>query len=493
MSDPTFGIAITRVDSEPRSAVASDLSVIGLVGTAPLANSVTFPLNDPVLIYSDDAAAVQALGASGSLIKQIELINAQLGELQAAAKIVIVRVEEGDDDRATIGNIVGSSSLKSGNHALRLAGTKLGVVPRLIGVPGFTHQRETGVEAVGVNNPGVGFTSVPGVTFSGGGGTGAAGIAVLGTGSDAGKVVGVQVTNPGQGYTSAPTIAFVGGGGTGAEATASIADLANAVCVALPEVLNSILAHAVVSGPHSTAVAYSDWRETLNNFRLIPVETWVKVGANADLVDSVGGVLGIAVRRDHEKKGLPFWSWANQPMYGIVAPNRYIEFSLTDGATEGQQILAENGGVILRGEAGIETAISSGGFMFVGTDNAGDDELWRFYHTTRGRDYIHLMLLKTLRSYLGRFNITGQTIEAIVQTVKSGLRDLQADDAILGYTAGFERNQNSAEQLRQGKFTITFKAEEAPVLRYLGVRSARYRPALDALLDDLLVQLDANV
>jgi len=34
-------------------------------------------------------------------------------------------------------------------------------------------------------------------------------------------------------------------------------------------------------------------------------------------------------------------------------------------------------------------------------------------------------------------------------------------------------------------------AEEAPVLRYLGIQSARYRPALDALLDDLLAQVGA--
>lgn len=493
MSDPTFGIAITRLDNEPRPAVASDLSVVGLVGTAPAANETFFPLNDPIMIYSDSAVAIQALGATGSLAKQIELINAQLGELQAAAQIVIVRVEEGVNEDDTIENLVGNAALQTGVHALRIAGPKLGVVPRLIGVPGFTHQRKTGVSSAIVNNPGSAYTSPPVVAFTGGGGLGAMGTAVLGTGTDAGKVVGITITNPGSGYTSAPTIGLTGGGGSGAAATTTIADLANAVCAALPAVLNATLAHAVVSGPGTTLLDFTDWRETLNSERLIPQETWVKVGTNGDVVDGVGAVLGIAVRRDHEKNGLPFWSWANQPVYGIVGPSRYIDFSLTDGATEGQQILAQNGGVILRGEAGVETSIASGGFMYVGTDNAGDDENWRFYNVTRGRDYIHLMFLKTLRSFLGRFNITAQTIESIVQTMKTGLRDLQADDAILGYTAGFERDQNNAEQLRLGKFVVTFKAEEAPVLRQLGIRSAKYRPALDALLNDLLVQLDANV
>ena len=31
-----------------------------------------------------------------------------------------------------------------------------------------------------------------------------------------------------------------------------------------------------------------------------------------------------------------------------------------------------------------------------GTDNAGEDDLWRFYNVTRGRDYIHLMFLRKL-------------------------------------------------------------------------------------------------
>ena len=101
------------------------------------------------------------------------------------------------------------------------------------------------------------------------------------------------------------------------------------------------------------------------------------------------------------------------------------------------------------------------------------------------------MFLRTLRFYLGRFNLTGQTIQAVLNTMGFAMRDLKADGDILGYEVKFTRDQNSAEELRQGRFTINFAAEEAPVLRYLGIQSARYRPALDALLDDLLAQVDA--
>jgi len=414
MSDPTFGISITRIDNEPRPAVWSDMSVVGLIGTAPGADPELFPADVPVFLYSDEATKRTALGTTGTLPQALTLINAQLGEFQVAAKVVVVRVAEGDTIEETIANIVGDG-IATGLEAFIQAGPVLGVIPRLIGAPGFTSQR---------------------------------------TGSNA-----------------------------------------NAVCAALPSVCNRLLAHAIVDGPGSTEQAALDWRETISSARLIPIDPAVRVLSNGEIVVAPmsPAIIGVGVRRDHEKQGRPFHSWANQPVQGIVGPSRPIAFSLTDGATQGQRLLSNNIGVLLRGEMGVETAIASGGFVFVGTDNAGEDDLWRFYNVTRGRDYIHLMFLRTLRFYLGRFNITGQTVQAVLNTMNFALRDLKADGDILGYEVKFTRDQNSPEQLRLGRFTINFAAEEAPVLRYLAIQSARYRPALDALLDDLLAQVDAVV
>lgn len=412
MSDPTFGISITRIDNEPRPAVWSDMSVVGLIGTAPAAQADVFPLNTPVFMYSDDAVKRTALGSSGTIPDALSLINAQLGEFQVAAKVVVVRVDEADTPEGTIANIAGDG-ISTGLEAFIQAGPMLGVIPRLLCAPGFTSQRQ---------------------------------------GSNA-----------------------------------------NTVCAALPSVCNRLLAHAVVDGPATTEQAALDWRETLSSSRLIPVDPAVKVmaGSEVAVIPLSPAIIGIGVRRDHEKQGRPFHSWANQSVQGIVGPSRPINFSLTDGATEGQRLLSHNVGVLLRGELGVETAIASGGFVFVGTDNAGEDDLWRFYNVTRGRDYIHLMFLRTLRFYLGRFNITGQTVQAVLNTIGFALRDLKADGDILGYEVKFTRDQNSPEELRQGRFTVNFAAEEAPVLRYLGIQSARYRPALDALLDDLLAQVGA--
>jgi len=77
---------------------------------------------------------------------------------------------------------------------------------------------------VSITSGGSGYTAAPTVTITGGGGTGATGTAVLGTGSFAGEVVSVTITNQGSGYTSAPTITFdnTNSGGSGASGTGRI-------------------------------------------------------------------------------------------------------------------------------------------------------------------------------------------------------------------------------------------------------------------------------
>jgi len=72
------------------------------------------------------------------------------------------------------------------------------------------------VASVTVNSGGSGFTSAPTVSFSGGGGSGAAATATV----SAGNVTAITMTSGGSGYTSTPTVAFSGGGGSSARGTA---------------------------------------------------------------------------------------------------------------------------------------------------------------------------------------------------------------------------------------------------------------------------------
>ena len=79
------------------------------------------------------------------------------------------------------------------------------------------------VQGIRVTNAGTGYTTAPVVAISGGGGSGAAATAVIGTyGASAQTVIGVNITNKGTGYTSTPTVVISGGGGSSAVAVATL-------------------------------------------------------------------------------------------------------------------------------------------------------------------------------------------------------------------------------------------------------------------------------
>lgn len=70
--------------------------------------------------------------------------------------------------------------------------------------------------AIEVTNPGSGYTSLPLVFISGGGGSGAIPVPVL----ENGRVSAIALLSAGHGYTSEPTVTISGGGGSGATARA---------------------------------------------------------------------------------------------------------------------------------------------------------------------------------------------------------------------------------------------------------------------------------
>lgn len=614
MTLPTFGILFNRSSEEPRPVVPSDLSVIGLVLPSDDADPVTFPLNTPVEFNSNDAVYLSDIG-TGPLRAAVNGINDELGDYQVAARVVAVRVSDDEDIDQVIANIIGDQVAGSGIYALLRSGELLGVIPRIIGAPGYTGRFTRSAASVNVSraarsggNTGNGLMTLPDPAYGvdrkngvyvvrniggaraaasapkvgGNTGTGTIGtltadataaigawrvicesqntdggafavlrpdgsfdgIAIVGTAynsaaginftlADAGTdfalgdefVVTVTATTPANGGVfsvvdpdgMALANATVGAPYTGAHVKFTIADgatdyaigdgfdvtvvitggvaEANPICVELPAICSALIAHAVVGGPGTTKQDAIDWRETLNSDRLIPVDNYARIAVGTSTVeeDIAARVMGIGVRRDYFHNGIPSHSWANEPVQGIIGLRRYDAFSLTDGATAAQELLENNIGVVVRGELGVETAIVQSGFIYIGTDNAGDDPLWQFYNVTRMRDYIHLGLLKALRKRLGTSNITPHAVQALQNDIQFFLRDLKADEHILGFRVGFEKDKNSPEELRLGHLRIFFQAEEPPVLRRLTVDSRRYRPALEELLDTLIVQANTLV
>jgi phage tail sheath protein FI len=276
--------------------------------------------------------------------------------------------------------------------------------------------------------------------------------------------------------------------------TATMALGANPVVANMGGVLDGLIAHAIVESSGTSMIADENWRDTINHERIIPVSGGCKIidpiSGDVIVMPISGRYAGLMVAEDF-RTGWPFHSFANRPVQGIVGPARTISFSLTDGSTEGQVLLAANLGILVRGLIGVETAISSGGFNCICTDNAGDNPLWQFYNVKRGSDYINLSLMPSLRVFLGRTNITKQTIVNILATINNFLAYLQAAEQILGFKVNFQGSLNTVEQIRLGRLTVGYQAEPPPVLRRITTMYARYAPAIDAMVADVQSQLNS--
>ncbi|MBH9149111.1 phage tail sheath C-terminal domain-containing protein [Pseudomonas aeruginosa] len=111
-------------------------STIGLVATGDDADPATFPLNVPVLCNSDKLIA--KAGRSGTLRNALMDIYRQAG-----AVVVVVRVASDEEEAPQLANVVGTIDNESGSYsglkALLAAESLVGVRPRLIIAPEFSH------------------------------------------------------------------------------------------------------------------------------------------------------------------------------------------------------------------------------------------------------------------------------------------------------------------------------------------------------------------
>jgi phage tail sheath protein FI len=194
MSKFLHGVEVIEAQSGTRPIKTVKSSVIGVVGTAPFADEEAFPLNTPVLVAgkradaaklvspdnadfkarlqtlrdaaqakavadhkaanggteptADELAAIVAkvektvtdveYGLKGSLVPAIDGIFDQAG-----AVVIVVRVADGDEATVT-SNIIGgvdSEGAYTGMQAFLGAESVVGVAPRILIAPGYTHQK----------------------------------------------------------------------------------------------------------------------------------------------------------------------------------------------------------------------------------------------------------------------------------------------------------------------------------------------------------------
>ncbi|HGM7334731.1 TPA: phage tail sheath C-terminal domain-containing protein [Stenotrophomonas maltophilia] len=141
MTEFLHGVQVVNIDTGARSIAIASSSVIGIVGTAPLADTEAFPINTPVLVTSPSQAAklsAKTGAEAGTLPGALDAIFDQ-----SSAVVVVIRVENGANESATLANVLGGVNAQTGAyegvHALLAAKSIVGVKPRILVAPGFTH------------------------------------------------------------------------------------------------------------------------------------------------------------------------------------------------------------------------------------------------------------------------------------------------------------------------------------------------------------------
>ncbi|MGE4169149.1 MAG: phage tail sheath subtilisin-like domain-containing protein [Candidatus Margulisiibacteriota bacterium] len=440
------GVQVLEIDAGPRPIRTLRSGVIGIVGTAPDADEDIFPLNTPVLVSSRGAATKldtsEEGDQAGTLPKALDSIFDQAGAL-----VVVVRVEEDEDDDETLANILGGVDAQTGQYsgiqALLGAESILGVSPRILCVPGFTHQRTDGaVLTLTKSAGGSGYTSAPTVSLTGGGGTGATATATV----VSGVVTALTITNRGHGYTSAPTVGFSGGGGTGAAGTATVGDIINSVVSELIGIAERLRAVIVADGPNTTDEAAIAYAGDFGSSRVFVIDPWIMaIDGDGELEARPASpcVAGLIAKIDNDK-GF-WWSPSNNTINGISGTARAVDFMLGDA----------NARANVLNEAKVATIIRQDGYRLWGNRTLSSDPLWAFLSVRRTADILQDSLLRAHLWAVDR-NITKTYVQDVVEGVNAYIRDLVAKGALLGGECWADPDLNTPANVQAGKVYFNF-------------------------------------
>ncbi|HDR9259633.1 TPA: phage tail sheath subtilisin-like domain-containing protein [Burkholderia vietnamiensis] len=446
------GVEVLDIDDGERSISVASSSVIGIVGTAPNADPVAFPLNTPVLIAGSrsEAAKLAALSVSidnGTLPDAVDSILKQ-----AKAVIVVIRVDVAQDANAQRALVIGGTDVNgnyTGLQALLSAEHVLGFKPRIIIAPGFTHQRVAdGVSTLTIETPGAGYTDGTYTLVPAGGG-GGAGVQATAT-VKGGEVVSCNLVLNGYHYTQAPTFTMPAAAGTPTTAAvfqATIGIVANPVVGVLQgTILNSLRGIVVADGPGTTdadAIAYAGDFGSKRIYLVDPPVT--KTDANGNNVVSYASpcVAGLIAQSDNAR-GF-WWSPSNQIISGITGTSRPIDFTMGDTTCRAN----------LLNEKNVATIIRQNGFRLWGNRTLSSDPKWKFLCVVRTSDIIADSLQAAHLWAVDR-GITKNYVNDVVDGVKAFLSSLQAKGAILGGDCWADPDLNTPDQIAAGNVAFDF-------------------------------------
>lgn len=469
------GVEVIDIDTGARVITTVRASIIGIVGTAPNADPLAFPLNTPVLIAGSlrEAALLDTVGdGEGTLPSAVDTILDQTG-----AMIVVVRVAEGETDNETLANVLGGVDANTGQyegvHAFLAAESVLGYAPRILIAPGFTHTRVTGGVITLTGAAGSGYTDgTYNLTVTGGtGGSGAAATATI----VGGAVTERTITNSGSAYTVAPTFALPAGAGSGTGATfvATLGTAGNAVVaeiIGIAERLRAVIFADCPNTNDADAIAYAG---DFGSKRVMAVDPKVlKTNSEGNLVTEWGSAVwaGVTAKSDAERGW--WWSPSNREINGIQGTARSIDFKMGDASSRAN----------LLNEKKVSTIIRLDGFRTWGNRTLSSDQKWQFLSTVRTADIIADSLQAAHLWAVDR-GITKNYVTDVTESVNAYLRYLTNIGAILGGTCWADPDLNTADVIASGKIFFDFDFSDVKPAEHITFRSHLVNDYIQSIFD----------
>ena len=152
-----YGVSSKQSEDGFRPVQQVNASAVGMVGDAPEADDSLWPYNTPIRVAGE--RDLKGIGAGGTLPRAL---NAALK--QGGAEIVVVRTapSTANDLSNIIGGIDNASGDFEGIYALKAARSEIGVTPRIIVTPGYSHMKAVADAMINVADANRGYVYADG-------------------------------------------------------------------------------------------------------------------------------------------------------------------------------------------------------------------------------------------------------------------------------------------------------------------------------------------
>lgn len=466
------GVRVFESAETPLLVRQNRTAVIGLIGTAPDADPVRFPVNVPFQILRPQDAV--KLGKTGTLPKAIDTIFDVV-----TCPIIVVRIETAETVSGLWANAVGEQTKLSGVHAFSQAKGKGLYKPRLLCAPGLTQATPTdGIASINLVTCGGGYKAETTKVTIVGSGEGAQARAVIDDESS-GAITAIVVTKPGYGYSGQVEVK-IEGEGKSATANVNIGATMNPVVSELIGVAAKLRALAYVDGPDTVDEEAVLYRSLIDSDRVaicdpkglkfdeteqinLPEPSSPQFAAQQALMDLQQGF---------------WWAGSNVPVKGFVGTNRPI------GYPEQSNYLNEN-------RINTIVNIDNSGFRLWGVWTCASDLNWQFIPVRRCADIVNENLEESLRTFIDK-PFSQANLKFIVEGARSYLRGMQDEGAILPGWDVWLLDTNTDADMAQGILKLGVKFEPPAPMTDIRTTMHRSLVSYEMLLNQTTKQITSG-